>query len=59
MKVFLIAAVTADGFIGRDASHLADWTSPEDKKLFRKLTTEAGVVVMGSKTFGRRCGDDE
>jgi dihydrofolate reductase len=51
MKVFLIAALTADGFIGRNASHLADWTSPEDKKLFVRLTKEAGVVVMGSRTF--------
>jgi dihydrofolate reductase len=51
MKVFIIAAVTADGFIGRDANHLADWTSPEDKKLFTTLTKEAGVIVMGSRTF--------
>lgn len=51
MKVFLIAALTADGFIGRNASHLADWTSPEDKKLFVKLTKEAGILVMGSRTF--------
>lgn len=51
MKVFLIAAITADGFIGRTAEHLADWTSPEDKKLFARLTKEAGVMVMGSRTF--------
>ncbi|MEK7152944.1 MAG: dihydrofolate reductase, partial [Patescibacteria group bacterium] len=43
--------LTADGFIGRDASHLSDWTSPEDKKLFIRLTKEAGVMVMGSRTF--------
>lgn len=51
MKVFLVAAITADGFIGRDSGHLADWTSPEDKKLFVRLTKEAGTMVMGSKTF--------
>jgi dihydrofolate reductase len=51
MRVFIIAAVTADGFIGRDSRHLADWTSPEDKKLFVELTKEAGVMVMGSNTF--------
>jgi dihydrofolate reductase len=51
MKVFAIAAITADGFIGRTAEHLADWTSSADKKLFVRLTKEAGVVVMGSKTF--------
>nr|AIA11163.1 Dihydrofolate reductase [uncultured bacterium] len=51
MKVFIIAAITADGYIARDADHLADWTTREDKRLFVKLTKEAGVIVMGSKTF--------
>ena len=51
MNVFIIAAITVDGFIGRDANHLADWTSPEDKKLFVKLTKQAGIIVMGSRTF--------
>jgi len=51
MKVFIIAALTADGFIGRDSNHLADWTGHEDKKNFVRLTREAGVIVMGSRTF--------
>jgi dihydrofolate reductase len=51
MKVFIIAALTADGFIGRNAEHLADWTSPEDKKLFVSLTKQAGTMIMGSRTF--------
>nr|AIA10749.1 dihydrofolate reductase [uncultured bacterium]AIA10821.1 dihydrofolate reductase [uncultured bacterium] len=51
MKVTLIAAITADGFIGRDSGHTADWTSKEDKKLFVKITKEAGAMVMGSRTF--------
>nr|AIA15178.1 Dihydrofolate reductase [uncultured bacterium]AIA15312.1 Dihydrofolate reductase [uncultured bacterium] len=51
MKVFIIAAVTADGFIGRSSEHLADWTGGEDKKVFVRLTKEAGVMVMGSRTF--------
>jgi dihydrofolate reductase len=51
MNVFLIAAVTADGFIGRHSAHNADWTSKEDKKLFVQLTKAAGVMVMGSRTF--------
>ena len=51
MKVFIIAAITADGFIGRDATHLANWTSKEDKQLFVKLTKEAGTMVMGARTF--------
>jgi dihydrofolate reductase len=51
MKVFIIAALTADGFIGRHGLHTADWTGGADKKLFVRLTKEAGVIVMGSRTF--------
>lgn len=51
MKVFIIAAISADGFIARNTTELADWTSSEDKKLFVKLTKEAGVMVMGATTL--------
>jgi len=51
MNVVLIAALTADGFIGRDSSHLADWTGKADKKLFADVTKTAGAMVMGSRTF--------
>lgn len=51
MKVFIIAAVTADGFIGRGSTHTADWTGTEDKKVFVRLTKEAGTMIMGSRTF--------
>lgn len=48
---FIIAAQTADGFIAKDATHAAFWTSKEDKVRFIELTKKAGVVVMGSQTF--------
>lgn len=51
MKTFIIAAITADGFIARTATHHADWTGKADKKIFTTLTKEAGVIVMGSRTF--------
>lgn len=51
MKTFIIAAITADGFIGRDSGHTADWTGDEDKKVFVRLTKEAGTMIMGSRTF--------
>ena len=51
MTTFLIAAVTADGFIARNSSHLASWTSKEDKQFFIEKTKKAGVVVMGLNTF--------
>lgn len=51
MKVFLIAAISADGFIARETNELANWTSKEDKKLYVELTKRAGVMVMGRTTF--------
>jgi dihydrofolate reductase len=51
MKIFCIAAITADGFIARDDRQAAMWTSKADKTFFREMTKKAGVIVMGSKTF--------
>ncbi|HUT22133.1 MAG TPA: dihydrofolate reductase family protein [Candidatus Bipolaricaulota bacterium] len=51
MNITLMMAITADGKIAKDESHLADWTSVEDKKLFVEKTKEAGVIIMGRKTF--------
>jgi dihydrofolate reductase len=52
MKVFIIAAMSADGFIARREDDIStDWTSKEDRKLFVELTKQAGVMVMGSTTY--------
>jgi dihydrofolate reductase len=51
MKTFMIAAVTADGFIAKQSIHPTSWTSPEDKQHFRKLTKAAGVTIMGANTY--------
>ena len=51
MKVKLLMAMTLDGKIARNSDHFPDWTGPEDKKLFVKLTKEAGVLIMGSRTY--------
>ena len=52
IKVFLIAAVSADGFIAKDSQHSPMyWSSKADKKRFIELTKKAGVVVMGSSTY--------
>jgi dihydrofolate reductase len=51
MTTFIIAALSADGYIAKDEKHSAFWTSKEDKKRFIELTKRAGVVVMGSTTF--------
>jgi len=52
MEVFLIVALTVDGFVGRDAHHSSiNWRSQADGDFFIAKTKEAGVVVMGSRTF--------
>ena len=51
MKTFIIAALTADGFIAKDHNHATTWTSKADKNFFKETTKRAGVVVMGSRTF--------
>ena len=51
MKVTLMIALTADGKIAKDASHYPDWTGSADKKLFKQITQDAGVVIMGSATY--------
>jgi dihydrofolate reductase len=52
MTVFLIAAITADGFIARSPDERSfDWTSQEDKRFYIDSIKRAKVVVMGSKTF--------
>lgn len=51
MKTFIIAALTADGYIAKDENHPAFWTSKEDKQRLVELTKRAGVVVMGSTTY--------
>lgn len=52
IKVFIIAALSADGYIAKDSLHSPmNWTSKADKTRFIELTKRAGVVVMGSSTY--------
>lgn len=52
IKTILIAAISADGKIAEQAEQSSlDWTSKEDTQFFVKRTKEAGVVIMGRKTF--------
>ncbi len=52
IHVFIIAALTADGFIAQTSDHSPMvWTSKEDKARFVELTKRAGVVVLGSSTY--------
>jgi len=51
MEVILLMAMTLDGKIARDSTELVDWTGKADKQYFVQVTREAGVVIMGSRTF--------
>ena len=51
MKLTLIMAMTADGKIARHDRHFPNWTGRADKRMFKQLTTEAGVVIMGAGTY--------
>lgn len=51
MKVILLMAMTVDGKIARDSRHFPDWTGAADKRMFKKMTMDAGVVIMGKRTF--------
>jgi dihydrofolate reductase len=47
----MMMAMTMDGKIAKTSDHFPDWTSKEDKKYFAKISKDAGVVMMGEKTF--------
>jgi dihydrofolate reductase len=52
MNVFIIAAMTLDGFIAQDVTQVStSWTSQEDKNFFRERTKQAGVIIVGAKTY--------
>jgi len=61
MTCFIIAALSADGYIARDSSAPSTaWTGKADKKRFVTITKQAGVVIMGLntwKTFGKPLKD--
>lgn len=52
MKVYLIAALTADGLIARDQNQIStSWTSDEDRKWFWRRTRQTPILIMGRKNY--------
>ncbi len=51
MELILLIAMTLDGKIAHNSNEMVDWTGKADKKYFVEITQEAGVVIMGSRTF--------
>lgn len=52
MRVFIVTAMSANGMIAQSGEQNSlDWTSKEDLAFFVKKTKEAGVMIMGRKTY--------
>lgn len=52
MRVFIIAAISADGLMGaHDTQRSLDWRSKDDARFFIDTTKAARVMVMGSTTY--------
>jgi dihydrofolate reductase len=51
MRVLLVAAMTIDGKIARGKHEVIDWSSPEDKSMFMRVSQESGVLIMGRNTY--------
>jgi dihydrofolate reductase len=51
MRVLLVAAMTIDGKIARGTHEVIDWSSPEDKSMFMRVSRESGVLIMGRNTY--------
>ena len=52
MEVYLIAAMTLDGYIGRSATDRSfDWTTPEDKAAYIAKIKTTKHLVMGHTTL--------
>lgn len=51
MHITLLVAMSVDGRIATGPDQLTDWTSADDKRFFVMKTKEAGVVIMGRRTF--------
>ena len=52
MHTFIIASLTADGFIAQKPGQSSlQWTSKEDTQFFVRRTKQAGVMVVGSTTY--------
>lgn len=52
MLTRLLMVTTLDGVIARNNKHNPlDWSSKEDKELYRQTSKEFGVLIMGQNTY--------
>ncbi len=52
MKVILVFVSTLDGKVTQwGQPHVKDWSSREDQEYFKKIWSDAKLIIMGSGTF--------
>ncbi len=50
-KTIIMAVLSANGIVALSHDDPVDWTSTEDRKLFKEVTLDAGIIIMGRKTY--------
>ncbi|MDR3642817.1 MAG: dihydrofolate reductase family protein [Candidatus Doudnabacteria bacterium] len=55
-RYIAIAAITLDGKIARNKSHMSDWTSKEDKIFMRALLDKCDAIIVGNNTYKTAIG---
>lgn len=51
LNFYAVAVITVDGKIARDSSHMADWSSKEDKDFLYEKMSESDVIILGNNTY--------
>lgn len=51
MRVRLVVVTDVRGIIARNENDPVTWSSAEDKRFFKQITTESGLVLMGRRTY--------
>ena len=51
MRIRLVVVTDVRGVIARNENDPVTWSSTEDKRFFKQITTESGIVLMGRRTY--------
>jgi len=51
LRLIAIFASTVNGMIALSENDRTEWTSREDKRYFKELTTSVGTIIMGRRTY--------
>jgi len=51
LRIRLVVVTDVRGVIARNENDPVTWSSTEDKRFFKQITTESGIVLMGRRTY--------